>query len=257
MGRLTGKLRGGEPVFGLVVQSAMSQVCEVAALLGYDFVWLDMEHTALSWREVEHQIIALENRGCVPLVRVARNDANLIGQAFDFGAGIVDVPHVDTAEEARQAVQAAKYYPLGRRGCANSTRSNGQGQSRLDQALMDEQNASAMLMVQIESQTAVQNAAAIAAVPGVDLLFVGLADLCQDLGVPCDPEQPAVQAALAAVSQAIRQSGKFGALSVADPARLKAFTALGFGLICCGIDTILFRQAAEARLAQFNKEASR
>jgi 2-dehydro-3-deoxy-L-rhamnonate aldolase len=94
-------------------------------------------------------------------------------------------------------------------------------------------------------------------VPGVDLLFVGLADLCQDLGVPCDPEQPAVQAALAAVSQAIRQSGKFGALSVADPARLKAFTALGFGLFCCGIDTLLFRQAAEARLAQFNKEASR
>jgi 2-keto-3-deoxy-L-rhamnonate aldolase RhmA len=246
-----GKLSAPEPVLGLVIQSAMTSAAEIVARAGYDFAWIDMEHTALTFGDVERLILALENCGCVPLVRVRNNEANCIGQALDLGGRIVDVPHVDTAEDARRAVRGAKYYPLGRRGYATCTRSTGLGAERLDRAAMREKNDSALLMVQIESEEAVRNAAEIAAVKGVDLLYVGYADLSQDLGISPDPAHPKLREAVATVSMALKTSGKIGGIMVSDPAELASYCAMGFHLICCGIETMVFRNAAQSLLARY------
>jgi 4-hydroxy-2-oxoheptanedioate aldolase len=245
------KLKAHEPVFGLVMQSTMTAVAEIVARTGDDFAWIDMEHTAMTFGDVEHLIIAMENCGGVPLVRVRHNEANCIGQVLDMGARIVNVPHVDTVEDARRAVRGARYYPLGRKGYATCSRSTSQGRERLDIAAMKEKNEAAMLMVQIESEEAVRNIAEIAAVDGVDILFVGCGDLGQDMGISLDPGHPKLREALARVSKALKRTGKTGGIMVSDPSTVHSYCNQGFNLICCGVDTMVFKNAAESLLVRF------
>jgi 2-keto-3-deoxy-L-rhamnonate aldolase RhmA len=250
------RLKAHQPVFGLVMQSTMTASAEIVSQAGYDFAWIDMEHTTMTFGDVERLVIAVENRGGVPLVRVRQNEANGIGQVLDMGARIVSVPHVDTVDEARRAVQGAKYYPLGRRGFATCSRSTRQGMHRLDMAAMQDRNEAAMLMVQIESEKAVRNAAEIAAVEGVDILFVGCADLGQDMGISHDPGHPKLREALAHVSKAIKKTGKIGGIIVSDPSVVPSYCDQGFNLICCGVDTMVFKNAAESLLARFRNGES-
>lgn len=244
--RFRERLAKRKPVFGIALTTAETAFAEIAAETGFDFAWIETEHTTISLAEVEHLVIALENRGCVPLVRVRTNEPNIIGQTLDMGARIVNIPHVDTVDEARQAVAAAKYYPMGRRGYASTTRSTRRGFDRLDIPFMTRKNAETMLMVQIESVKAVENADAIAALDGVDALFVGYADLCQDMGIAPDPKHPDCAHAIRDVGAAIRRHGKQGMFIAADPADIPYYADLGFRMIVAGMDTRLFGNAAAA-----------
>jgi len=249
--RLTEK----KTVLGLALTSAGTAFAEIAAHAGFDFVWIDMEHTTLSFGEVEKLIIVLENKGCVPLVRVRQNEANCIGQVLDMGARIVNIPHVDTVRDAEQAVQSAKYYPTGRRGFSTFSRSTGQGTFKLDTTLMMKKNNETMLMVQIESEEAVQNVEDIAMVDGIDALFVGYADLCQDMGLTADPHHPRCEQAVREVGTALKKSGKFGAFIVSDPGEIGSYHDLGFDLICCGLDNRIFKNAVEEIFEKFRTGA--
>lgn len=239
------RLKEGRPVFGLAVTGSGVSFAEIVAETGFDFAWIETEHTTLSLADIEHLIIALENRGCIPLVRVRRNEPNIIGQALDMGARIVNIPHVDTLEDARQAVTAAKYYPLGRRGYASTTRSTRQGFERLGLSAMEQRNAVTMLMVQIESAEAVANVDAIAATDGVDALFVGYADLCQDLGCDPDPKNPRCAESIRAVGEAAKRHGKYGAIIVSNPSDIPYYREIGFTIFLAGMDTRLFKAGAE------------
>jgi 2-keto-3-deoxy-L-rhamnonate aldolase RhmA len=108
---------------------------------------------------------------------------------------------------------------------------------------MKERNKQTMLMVQIESIEAVGNAEAVAQVEGVDALFVGYADLCQNMGIDPDPRHPRCAEAISHVGNAIGKTGKTGALSVSDPERIPLYRDLGFTLFVCGIDTIIMKNA--------------
>lgn len=245
-----------KPVFGMSVTMPVTVVAEIVAGAGFDFCWIETEHTTMSLADMEKLIIALENKGCVPLVRVRENSANIIGQALDMGARIVNVPHVDTVSDAVNAVKAAKYYPAGRRGYASVTRSTDQGALRLDIDLMARLNRETMLMVQIESVEAVNNAEAIAAVEGIDALFVGYADLCQDMGIAPDPCHPRCAEAIMHVGEALRKSGIYGMFIVNDPADLGHYTALGFNMAVCGMDTRILRGGAVSLREAFGKSTA-
>jgi len=251
------KLVEGRTVLGMAMQTADTATAEIIAHAGFDFVWIETEHTTHSLKDVERLIVTLENRDCVPLVRVRTNDPNEIGQALDMGARIVNVPHVDTPEDAKRAVQGAKYYPTGRRGYATFTRSSCQGSVKLDAERMKQKNDETMLMVQIESEKAVRNAEAIAMTDGVDALFVGYADLSQDMGIPVDPEHPLLSAAIGTVGAAVKRAGKLGMFIVLDPAKTSRYTDLGFTMILCGIDVRLLKQAAESAYERFTKEVGK
>ena len=238
------KLQSGKPVFGLVIQNPVIACAEVIALAGFDFCWIDMEHSAMSFHDVEKLILALEFNGCVPLVRVRSNNINFIGQVLDMGARIVAVPHVDTAEEAREAVKGAKYYPLGRRGYATYTRSTSQGDMKLDIDLMKTKNEETMLLVLIESEEAVKNVEEIARVDGVDILFVGFADLSQDMGITPDFSNPKLLEAVGTVGKALETSGKTGAFFVSEPDKISQYREMGFSMMVCGVDTMLLKKAA-------------
>lgn len=244
----TKKLQTGKSVFGLVILQPVIAFAEVIALAGYDFCWIDMEHSAMNFHDVEKLILALEVHGCVPLVRIRSNDYNAIGQVLDMGARIVAVPHVDTAEEAREAVKGAKYYPLGRRGYATDTRSTSQGYMKLDTDSMNIKNKETKLMVLIESEEAVRNVDEIANVDGVDVLFVGCADLSQDMGITPDFSNPRLLEAVRTVGRAIETSGKIGAFYISDPDKIKQYRELGFNMYMCGSETMLLKKATEELL---------
>ena len=249
------RLLEGRIAFGIVIRSADVALAELAAYVGFDFGWIDMEHAPLSFMDVQHLIIALENLGCMPVVRVPSNDANAIGKALDLGAGVVVVPHVDTADDARRVVHGAKYFPLGRRGYASCSRSNRQGIEALDETTMARKNDENMVMVQIESQAGVENARDIAHVDGVDILFIGLGDLSQDLGVTGKFRHPQCVEAVETVSDAARQNHKIGAAAVMKVEDLEHFVSRGFRMITCAVDMLLMRDALRNRLDEFRARA--
>ncbi|MBN1292793.1 MAG: hypothetical protein JXB48_13210 [Candidatus Latescibacteria bacterium] len=248
---LKSKLAEGKPVYGIVLTSAATAFAEIAGLTGYDYAWIDMEHTSLDFKDVEQLIITLENTGCVPLVRVRFNESNSIGQVLDMGAGIVSIPHIDTIEDAKYAVRSAKYFPLGRRGYASSSRSTGHGIIKLDTTLMAKKNEETMLMVLIESEVAVANVDKIVQIDGVDAAFVGYADLCQDMGISPDPNHPKCADALKKVGEALKKAGKIGALVVPDPSTVRYYHKIGFSMILCGLDTRIMKTGAETLLKSY------
>ena len=214
---------------------------ELVALAGFDFAWIDMEHTALGFKEVESLIVALQAHDCISLVRVPRNDPNEIGKALDMGANIVDVPQVETVREAQAVIASAKYSPLGLRGFASSTRSNKFGIEPLNRAAMPARNADNMVMVQIESVKGLRNAGKIALVDGIDILFLGPGDLSQDLGVAGELAHPQFVRSVSQFAKAVNPTGKVAATAVTDPVRLNDYMKQGFRMFACGVDTILMK----------------
>ena len=242
------KLLSGKPVFGVVLKTPEIAFAELAGLTGFDFAWIDMEHSALNIREVETLVVTLENQGCASLVRLSENNPNLIGQVLDTGALMIDVPHVETQEDAEKVVLGAKYHPRGQRGFSSSSRITRQGLGRLDGARMAEENARNMVMAQIESKTAVENVSRIAGVDGIDILFLGLGDLSQDLGVPGEFRHPLLRDQVERFSKAVCPTGKILATIVPDPNDLEAYFRLGFRLFTCGTDIGLLGDALRTRL---------
>lgn len=237
------KILEGHPVFGVVLRSPEVAFAELVGLTGFDFAWIDMEHSIMSLKQVETLIITLENQRCISLVRVSGNEADYIGKVLDMGADIVNVPHIETIEEAQQVVQNAKYFPVGRRGFSSCSRANKQGIDVLDKEKMQQKNNENMVMVQIESRKGMQNLDQIAQVEGIDILFLGLGDLSQDLGIPGQFQHSAIIEAINQFCQAVSKTGKIGAVPVADPDRINYYIDLGLRMICCGVDIILIKDA--------------
>ncbi len=228
----------GQGVLGSILRSPDIRVAEITGLTGFDFGWIDMEHSVLSLREAETLIVALRGHGCLPLVRVPRNDAHIIGLALDMGAAIVDVPHVDTVEDAKHAVEAAKYYPIGRRGYMSSGRHTRHGSEKLNIETMQRLNAESLLMVQIESVKGLKNVDAIAAVEGVDALFFGQGDMSQDLGVPGDVHHPKCVEAARTFFNAVRRQNKIAAALGYTPEILKQNADQGCQMFLCAGDEL-------------------
>jgi 4-hydroxy-2-oxoheptanedioate aldolase len=156
----------------------------MVALAGYDFVFLDLEHSAMGLPELENHLRAAQGRGSATLVRVPSEEGTLIGRVLDLGADGVVVPRVGSLAIAEAAAAAVRYPPLGERGFYAATRAAhfGVQRERPEHEEGDAQSAEVVLCVQIEERAAVEACEAIAATPGVDLVFVGLADLAMSLG---------------------------------------------------------------------------
>ncbi|MGO0061876.1 HpcH/HpaI aldolase family protein [Brevibacillus fluminis] len=174
------KLKKGEPAVGALVGMYASDLVEMIGYAGFDFVLIDNEHGAFSQREIEQMIRAAELAAIVPIVRVSYDPSD-IQKALDLGAKGIQVPMVNTREEAEQVVKRAKFPPIGQRGAAFITRSarfgKDGGKPYLDAA--DEQT---LIIVHIETPEAVANFTEIVSVPGVDAAFIGPTDLSISLG---------------------------------------------------------------------------
>jgi 4-hydroxy-2-oxoheptanedioate aldolase len=209
---MKGRLLAGEPAFGVSVMIPSPQLVEMLGALGFDWVLLDCEHGALTPESVELMAIAAEASGMTAIARPATRGADHILQLLDRGVAGVQVPHVNTAEQARAVVQAAKYHPLGRRGLAAGTRA-----ARYDApgAMADyvrAANEETLIAIQIEEREALDNLHALLEVEGVDVFFIGPSDLSQALGHPGDPKAAPVAQAIERALARIRAAGKIAGM---------------------------------------------
>jgi 2-keto-3-deoxy-L-rhamnonate aldolase RhmA len=208
-------------------------VAEIAAGGGFDFVVVDTEHAPLGLETVADCLRAVEVNNVASVVRVPWNDPVRIKRLLDLGPDGLLVPMVETADEAREAVAATRYPPEGERGVA-AARASGYG--RDFESYVESGHRDLSLILQIESGAAVENAAAIAAVEGVDALFVGPADLSASLGVFGEWDHPELLAAIEAVLEAGDEAGVPVGTLGATPEEVRALGSLGFDYLLSGVD---------------------
>lgn len=179
-------IRQNGPVLGMYSATLHPTFVEVMAKSGVDFVILDTEHNAYGLERCVDCIRAAEAWSITPLVRVYENNPALINKALEVGAMGVVVPHVDTVDLARQAVAATKYPPDGIRGVNPSTRASGYvtGPEEWDQAWRTANKETMVVLQPLESMAGIANLDQIVAIPGVDLIRLGIGDLSQVLGAP-------------------------------------------------------------------------
>lgn len=200
-------LRQGRPICGCMIQGYMPALAEIAGLAGFDFLFLDAEHSTLSVTDCENMVRAAEARGIVPLVRVPNCAPDTILRYLDCGAMGVILPGISNGEEARAAVRAAKYHPMGDRGL-NGVRASDYGMTRPLAEYTAEANRETMVLAIIENREAIDNIDDILATDGIDGIILGASDLSQSLGVPGQGRHPLVLEAKERFKQAGQASGK-------------------------------------------------
>ncbi len=193
---LKSRLRNGQVTIGSWITLGHSSIAEIMAKAGFDWLTVDMEHSAITLHEAQQLIQVIELSGCVPLVRVGANDANLIKRVMDAGAHGVIVPMINTKEDAERAVGAVKYPPEGFRGVglarAQSYGTDFEGYRKWNEA-------ESIVVVQIEHFKAVEHLEAILSVEGVDAFMVGPYDISTSLGAPGRFDHPEMTAVLSKV----------------------------------------------------------
>jgi 4-hydroxy-2-oxoheptanedioate aldolase len=202
------KLRAGEPVFGVSVMIPSPQIVEMIGAAGFDWVLLDCEHGTLTLESVELMAMAAEACGITAIARPMTRSPEHILQVLDRGVMGVQVPHVNTAEEARQVVAAVKYHPLGQRGLAAGTRaavydSHGTLADHVKAA-----NDATLIAIQLEDEPAIRNIDELLKVNDIDVFFVGPSDLSQAMGHPGNPKAPPVREAIEKTLARIVAAGK-------------------------------------------------
>lgn len=247
-GGLKGRLSRKELSIGSWLTFGFTPVAEMLARSGFDWLVVDQEHTAIGQSEAQGLIQVISLSGCVPLVRVASNDAVRIKHALDAGAHGVVVPMVNSAGDARTAVAAAYYPPVGIRGAGLSRAQDyGLGFERY-QAWS---KAETIVIVQIEHHLAVDALEDILAVDGVDGFIVGPYDLSASLGLAGQWEHPTVRAALDRVEVVMHSSVKPGGFHVVhtDREALKRRIDAGYRFIAWGDDMVFLAEKLRDEVA--------
>ena len=207
------KLNEGKAVFGTMLTFPSATVVEMLGSLGYDWILLDNEHGDITVTNVEDMIRAAELTGMAPLVRPIGNELEFICPFLDRGAWGVQVPHVNTAEEAQNAVEACKYYPEGQRGIFSRSRPAGFGFSGSTADYAVEANKNTLVCLMLEEVEAIDNLKEMVQVDGVDVYFIGSGDLSQSMGYVGQQTHPEVQEVMERGVKIIRDAGKFAGVS--------------------------------------------
>ena len=237
------KLRTGESAFGtFALEFATTALPRTAASAGAEFLVLDQEHSGFTGETLRPVLAAARASDIVPLVRVPSVDPYAIAVALDLGALGVMVPRVETDGEARTVAASARYPPEGRRGFGILHVDEHGGDVK---RYMKEANDAVLVVVQIESSRAVENLDAIAAVDGIDVLWIGQYDLTASLGIPGEFDHPEFLDALRATVAACDKHGKAAAMATDDLEGGREFLRSGFRCIAFGHDVTLYRLALE------------
>jgi 2-keto-3-deoxy-L-rhamnonate aldolase RhmA len=248
-------LISGGRAFGAMVfeffSPGLPQLCRNA---GAEFVLYDMEHTGLGFETLKTQCALCRGLELVPMARVPRGEYHFIARALDVGAFGVMVPMVGTAEEARHIVACTRYPPQGRRGAAfgfpHDDYEGGDVTAKIA-AL----HTRTLTIVQIETDEGLANVEEIAAVPGVDALWIGQFDLTNFLGIPGKFDHPKYLEGIERVLAACRASDKAPAFLAMDETWAREYAARGFRLLGFGVDTLLYQEALRRGLAVLRENA--
>lgn len=237
--RLIDRLRAGEPLLSLGIRySRTADIVRMASASGYDLVWIDLEHSSIAIDAASQIAASAHDIGLGAWVRVPERDHGVIGRLLDSGATGIIGPKIETGAEAALLAAACRFPPHGQRSMIARLPQSGFVRAPAE-ALVAEANAEIIVQALIESIKGIDNADAIAATPGIDILAVGTNDLTADMRCPGQVKDPAVMEACAAVAAAAKRHGKVAIIGgVADADHFIALQALGFApFIFAAIDT--------------------
>jgi 2-keto-3-deoxy-L-rhamnonate aldolase RhmA len=243
-------LKDGKVQVGTWIHSlGAPQLPQVLATAGFDYVQIDMEHSAFSIETIGALCTAALHAGIVAVVRPPSGDAHhLVSRPIDNGAMGVLIPHVDTREQAEAAVRAVKFPPVGARGSQPPNVHSNFGATNAAE-YMARSNEQSLLMVQIESEEAVANLDEILSLPGVDGATIGRGDLAAELGIG-DRDAPRILDAVEATIAACQRHGKFPGLLVQNVDEAKAWIGKGVRYVTYAGETSILRRAAEAAVQE-------
>jgi len=241
-------LKAGQPQIGLWSSLSSNYAVEVIAGAGFDWILLDMEHSPNDLESALAQLQAAAPYPSHPVVRVPWNDMVSIKRLLDIGAQSLLVPYVSTADEARAAVSYTRYPPAGVRGVAGTTRATRFGRVK-DYARRAQEEI--CLLVQVETQQALDNIEAICAVEGVDGVFIGPADLHASLGYTGEIANPKVKPLIDSAIQRIRKAGKAPGILTPNEADARHWLQCGGLFVAVGADVGILARGAEALAAKF------
>ncbi|MGL5999902.1 MAG: 4-hydroxy-2-oxoheptanedioate aldolase [Pseudomonas proteolytica] len=252
--RFKQRLNSGEAQIGLWLGLADAYCAELAANAGFDWLLIDGEHAPNDLRGMLGQLQAVAPYASEAVVRPVIGDTALIKQVLDIGAQTLLVPMVESAAQARELVRAMRYPPLGIRGVGSALARASRWNS-ID-GYLDQADAQMCLLVQIESLQGLANLDAIAAVEGVDGVFIGPADLSASMGHRGNPGHPDVQAAIENAIARIRQAGKAAGILSADEKLARRYIELGAGFVAVGVDTTVLMRGLQGLVGTFKGTAS-
>jgi len=253
---LKSKLRNRQLTIGSWITLGHSSIAEIMAKAGFDWLTVDMEHSAITLHDAQHLIQVIELSGCVPLVRVGVNDANLIKRVMDTGAHGVIVPMVNTKEDAEQAVGAVKYPPQGFRGVglarAQSYGTNFDGYRKWNET-------ESIVIVQIEHIKAVENLDAILSVEGVDAFIVGPYDISASLGVAGQFDNPEMTSALSKILDTARRLKAVAGYHVVPPDTTQVLERIkqGYRFLAYSIDFLFLGDSCRSGLSAIRETLAR
>lgn len=231
---LRSRIQAQEWLAGSFINLGSPLSAEIAGKIGFDWLLLDFEHGPGSDETLLHQLQAIAATPAVPIVRIAANEPARFKRVLDLGAAGVMVPYVNTPDEARAAVAAVRYPPQGVRGVSKFNRAAGFGEEFAQYFARSSEDL--VTVVQIETAQAVENAERIAAVDGVDVLFIGPLDLSVNLGVPAQFDSPLLWDAIRKTARAAKTVGKAVGILLTQPSQAAALKELGFSLVALGSD---------------------
>jgi 4-hydroxy-2-oxoheptanedioate aldolase len=253
------QLRSGAPKMGLFVNSHSPTVAEQLAHSGYDWLLIDTQHGPMGYEKLSAMLCAVASGGAKSMVRVAGyQDRAGIQQALDMGADGILVPYINTAEEARQAISCARYPTAGTRSVYFPQRSMNKG-GLLGYA--GAANSNVIIALQVETASCIENMAEIAAIPGVDLLFLGQNDLCMSMGLyekyefPHMYTSPELQQATQTLVDEAKKNSVILGIFLFGTSRVAEFVEKGFTFISIGNDLHHLLTQAGAHVADLEKVA--
>ena len=244
------KLQSDKSVLGTWQVIASPTVSEIMVSAGFDFVIIDMEHGPITFETAENMIRAVETAGGTALLRVPDNNPSDILRALETGAHGIVVPQVETVEQAKDVVQASKYYPEGLRGFSPFTRSADYGKCDTSQ-LGEKKNKQSFVGILVEGIEGITNLPEIAKVEGIDLIYLGRYDLSQSLGVPGDVKHEKVISKMKECIEIIKQHGIAVGSIAGSEEDFKFYAEAGVNFVAYKADCALMSDSCADVLTKF------
>ena len=247
------KLRRGEIASCMKLNTADARTAQLAAIHGFDCIWMDMEHTPNTLEQTENQGRAVHAEGVDTLVRPARGSYSDLLWPLEMDASGIMIPHIRTAEEARDMVRKTRFQPMGERYLDGGNADGRYGNVPVAE-YVQQTNEQRMVVLQIEDPEGMDNLEEIAAVPGYDMLFYGAGDYSHALGIVGQMGHQKVREGRRRIGEAANRHGKIaGLISVADDDIQDAIEC-GYRFISLGADVIAMNQYFSNQIAIFRKQ---
>jgi 4-hydroxy-2-oxoheptanedioate aldolase len=252
MKNLKKRLQQGEALNGCWLNLGSSLTAEIVGKADFDWVLIDLEHGSGNEKDALSQLQALKSGTSGVIVRVESNDKRRIQRALDMGAEGIMCPQAETVADAQKAVNGMHYAPNGKRGVAKMVRATGFGKDF--DSYLKESKDTILGVIQIETAEALEHLDEIAALDGVDVLFIGPSDLTMSLGVFGQLDHPIYVDALKAIVDAATKAGKAVGILLFAPEDYNTYYDMGIRLIACGSDATFVAQGAKNMAESLNSK---